>query len=83
MPAMIRWWEVLRTPEVAKWKYTKIALSGMPRMDAMEEFSEQCGEFCWRWRGKEDQGAVALVLDSAKAFERVSLPVVWGLGNTH
>ena len=27
--------------------------------------------------GKEDQGAVALVLDLAKALERVSLPVVW------
>ena len=27
--------------------------------------------------GKEDQGAVALVLDLAKAFERVSFPVVW------
>ena len=25
----------------------------------------------------EDQGAVALVLDLAKAFERVSFPVVW------
>ena len=25
----------------------------------------------------EDQGAVALVLDLAKAYERVSLPVVW------
>ena len=25
----------------------------------------------------EDRGAVALVLDLAKAFERVSLPVVW------
>ena len=25
----------------------------------------------------EDQGALALVLDLAKAFERVSLPVVW------
>ena len=25
----------------------------------------------------ENQGAVALVLDVAKAFERVSLPVVW------
>ena len=33
-----------------------------------------------RFDGKakeEDQGAVALVLDLAKAFERVSLPVVW------
>ena len=27
--------------------------------------------------GEEDQRAVALVLDLAKAFERVSLPVVW------
>ena len=34
-----------------------------------------------RFNGKakdEDQGAVALVLDLAKAFERVSFPVVWG-----
>ena len=33
-----------------------------------------------RFDGKakeEDQGALALVLDLAKAFERVSLPVVW------
>ena len=33
-----------------------------------------------RFKGKaeeEDQGASALVLDLAKAFERVSLPVVW------
>ena len=26
---------------------------------------------------KKDQGAVALVLDMTKAFERVSVPVVW------
>ena len=30
---------------------------------------------------KEDQGAVALVLDLAMAFERVSLPGCLGLGN--
>ena len=33
-----------------------------------------------RFNGKakgDDQGALALVLDLAKAFERVSLPVVW------
>ena len=30
----------------------------------------------WYRAGKEDQGAAALVLDLAKAFERVSLPVV-------
>ena len=28
-------------------------------------------------KAKEDQGAVALALDLTKAFERVSLPVVW------
>ena len=27
--------------------------------------------------GEEDLGALALVLDMAKALERVSLPVVW------
>ena len=36
----------------------------------MESFKYRAGE--------EDLGAVALVLDLAKAFERVSLPVVWG-----
>ena len=35
----------------------------------MERFDGKANE--------EDQGAVALVLDLAKAFERVSLPVVW------
>ena len=35
----------------------------------MEKFKCQAGE--------KDQGAVALVLDLAKAFERVSLPVAW------
>ena len=52
-------------------------------MGEMEELNEQFGEFLWRWRGsnteqEEDLGAVALVLDLAKAFERVSLPVAWG-----
>ena len=36
----------------------------------MERFNEKAKA--------EEQGAVALVLDLAKAFERVSLPVVWG-----
>ena len=35
----------------------------------MEKFKCQAGE--------KDQGAIALVLDLAKAFERVSLPVAW------
>ena len=35
----------------------------------MEKFKHQAEE--------KDQGAIALVLDLAKAFRRVSLPVVW------
>ena len=46
MPTLMRWWEALRAPEVAKWQQ------------------------------KYRVGAVALVLDLAKAFER-GLPVVW------
>ena len=52
-------------------------------MDEMEELRVQCGEIGWKWRclnprqEKKDQQAVALVLDLAKAFKRVSLPVVW------
>ena len=47
-----------------------------------EELNKRCGKYCWngkmfREAKEEDQGAVALVLDVAKAFERVSLPVVW------
>ena len=34
-------------------------------------------ERCKYRAGEEDLAAVALVLDLAKAFERVSLPVVW------
>ena len=44
-----------------------IALIGMLPTGDLEELSAQC----------EDQGALALVLDLAKAFERVGLPVVW------
>ena len=50
MPTLIRWWEALRAPEVAKWQL--------------------------KYRVEEEgQGALALVLDLAKAFERVSLSV--------
>ena len=38
----------------------------------MERFSDKAKE--------EDQGTLASVLDLAKAFERVSLPVVWAWG---
>ena len=48
-----------------------------------EEFNKTVWEILMemeRFNGKakeEDQGAAALVLDLAKAFKRVSLPVVW------
>ena len=45
--------------------------------DILLEMEKLCG------KAKEgDQGALALVLNLAKAFERVSLPVVWALA-TH
>ena len=76
MPTLIRWWEALRAPEVAKWqqKY-RVGRSGGAQRTVWEVLMEM-----ERFRGKakaEDQGAVALVLDLAKTFERVSLPVVW------
>ena len=56
-------------------------------MAEMEELSglfweilmEMEGDNCHA--GEQDQGAVALVLDLAKAFGRVSLPVVWAWGD--
>ena len=52
-------------------------------MDEVEELNVECGIFLMevemsKYRaGDEDLGAVAWVLHLAKAFERVSLPVVW------
>ena len=60
-----------------------VGLIGTPQMAEMEKLSKQCGKILMemeRFNGKakeEDQGEVALVLDLAKAFERVSLLVVW------
>ena len=83
MPTVIRLWEAFRAPQ--KWRNDSriIGLIGMVLMDAsggaqrtvrenlldMERFKYQARE--------EDMGAVALALDLTKAFERVSLPVVW------
>ena len=50
---------------------------------AMEVRSALSGKHRSRWEGsmieltKKDHGAVTLVLDRAKVFERVSLPAVW------
>ena len=82
MPTLIRWWEALRAPEVANWqqKYrvdwdATDGRNGGAQRTVLEVLMEM-----ERFNGKakaENQGAVALVLDLAKAFERVSLPVVW------
>ena len=82
MPTLIRWWEALRAPEVAKWQQ-KYRVD----WDATDDRDGGAQQTAWenlmemeRFNGKakeEYQGAVALVLDLAKAFERVSLPVVW------
>ena len=55
-------------------------------MDEMEELSEQCGKCVGSGKvqipgGRRRSGSSALVLDLAKAFERVSLPVGLGLGD--
>ena len=81
MPTLIRWWEALRAPEVAKWhqKYrvdwdATDGRNGGVQQTVWEILMEMEGV-----DGKakdEDQGA-ALFLDLAKAFERISLPVVW------
>ena len=76
MPTLIRCWETLRAPEVAKWqqKYrvdwdATDGRNGGAQQRVWEIFLEM-----ERFNGKakeEDQGTLALVLDLAKAFERV------------
>ena len=56
---------------------------GTPLTGETEERSAPCGRLCSRWkdltvvRVKKRPGAVTPVLDLAKAFEGVGLPVVW------
>ena len=82
MPTLIRWWEALRANEVAKWQQKNRMIwdaTGGRNGGAQRTVWGMLMEIA-RFNGKakeEDQGAVALVLDLAKAFERVSLPVVW------
>ena len=82
MPTLNRWCEALRAPEVAKWQQ-KYRVD----WDAADGRNGGAQRLVWevlmemeRFKcraGEEDHGVVALVLDLAKAFERVSLPVVW------
>ena len=82
VPTLTRWWEALTAQEVAKWQQQyRVDWGGTDGLNGgaqqtvrkilmeMERFSGKAKE--------EDQGTLALVLDLAKAFEGVSLPVVW------
>ena len=82
VPTFIRWWEALRAPEVAKWQQKYRV-----EWDATDGRNGGAQRTVWevlmemeRFNGnakKEDQGSVAMVLDLAKAFGRVSVLVVW------
>ena len=82
MPTLVRWCEAMRAPEVAKWqqKYhvewdATDGRNGGAQRTVWEVLMEM-ERFSGRTKA-EDRGAVALMLGLAKAFERVSLPVVW------
>ena len=82
MPTLIRWWEALRAPEVAKWQQKYRVDWDFPdgRNGGAQQTVWEILMGMERNHGKateEDQGAVAVVLDLAKAFDPVSLPVVW------
>ena len=81
VPTLIRWWEALRAPEVAKWQQKNRVDWDSTRgrngaQQTVWEIVLEMERFKYR-AGEEELGAVSLVLDLAKAFERVSLPVVW------
>ena len=69
MPAMIRLWEALSAPDATDGRNGGALRTVWEILLEMEKFKCQAGE--------KDHGTVALVLDLAKAFERVSLPVAW------
>ena len=82
MPTLIRWWEAVRAPEVAKWQQ-KYRVEWDATDGRNGGAQRTVWKYCWKWRDlMEEQKqrikvAVALVLDRAKAFERASLLVVW------
>ena len=70
MPMLIRWWEAVRAPEHATdGRHGGAQQTVWEILMEMERLDGKAKE--------EDQGALALVLDLAKAFERVSFLVVW------
>ena len=76
------WWVGLRALEVSKWQQEYHVRRGATdgRNGGAErtvwETSLEMESFDHR-AAEKDQSASALVLDLAKAFQRVSLPVVW------
>ena len=75
MLAMIRWWEALRAPEVARWQQTYRV-----EWDVTDGRNGGAERIVWEALleiERFNDYAIALVLDLAKVFERVSLPVVW------
>ena len=83
IPTLIRWWEALRAPEVAKW-HQKFRVD-WDATDGRDGGAWEVLVEMERFNGKakaEEQGAVVLVLDLAEAFERQP-PSGLGLGNTH
>ena len=87
MPTLIHWSEDLKAPEVAKWQQKHRvewdATDGRNRgaQQTVWEILLEMERLKYKAEG-EDRGVVALVLDLAEAFERVSLLVVWALA-TH
>ena len=84
MPTLIRWWEAVRAPEVAKWqqKYRVDWDSTDGRNGAQQTVWEILMEM-ERFNGKakgEYQGALALVPDMAKALT-CEPPCGFGLGD--
>ena len=81
MPTLIRWWGALRALEVAKQQKYRVGWDATDGRNGGP--SKRCGKFWWRWKDsmtkqkKKIKGASALVVDLAKAFERVSLPVIF------
>ena len=79
---LIRWWEWFRALEVERWQEghrvgwdAADGRNGGAERTAWETLLE-VERFDYRTRAM-GQGAITLVLDLAKVFERVSLTVVW------
>ena len=88
MPTLIRWWEALRAPEVAKWQQ-KYRVD----WDATDGRNGGAQQTVWeillemeriKYRaGEEDLGAVALVLDLAEGTSSGSVSLVVWAWATH